>query len=352
MVSLTDIVGVAAQIMVVFLMLGMGAAVQFSKLKMHMRRPWPVLCGIASQFFAMPLIAFTLANLASSTFPEDRRNIFSLSILVIGCMPGGTTSNLFCYWAGGDIGLSIMMTCFSSFVGLGMVPAMLALYAQEWTDDGVSIDNLAVIQGIGLALVPAAVGIVTRNWDIIRGNKSAAEVEVELTDSNRTPADLSPSERLADRFENVASKVGAFFILFITITGFINDPSLFTKNGVLWIVLIFLSPCGFVCGFLFGNLGAWIFGVPTDDPTYKISKVAIIKTIMLETGIQNGPLSIAIMRLTFPDNQLYEWALVPIYMWNFVIPIENIIIATIMSKIKEPVKQDTGLPLEPLAVES
>ena len=59
----------------------------------------PLLIGMLSQFCVMPLVAFALGY-AFDLSPESH-----ISLIIIGCTPGGTTSNLFAYWAGGDTSL-------------------------------------------------------------------------------------------------------------------------------------------------------------------------------------------------------------------------------------------------------
>ena len=47
---------------------------------------------------------------------------------MVGVCPGGTTSQLFTYWSGGDVALSISMTVFSTTAALGLQPVLLYLY--------------------------------------------------------------------------------------------------------------------------------------------------------------------------------------------------------------------------------
>jgi BASS family bile acid:Na+ symporter len=76
------------------------------------------------------------------TGPDDLTcfgNEHALGLLIVGSMPGGSTSNIFCYWAGGDTALSIIMTIFSTLTALGMVPLILVIYGGSFTDSNLKI---------------------------------------------------------------------------------------------------------------------------------------------------------------------------------------------------------------------
>ena len=75
-----------------------------------LRRPKGVLVGLASQFGWMPLVAFLLAK--GLDLPQS----MALGLMVIGCTPGGTTSNLYAYASKADVALSIAMTSVSTVV--------------------------------------------------------------------------------------------------------------------------------------------------------------------------------------------------------------------------------------------
>ena len=78
-------------------MYGMGCTIDVSDLRKHVKRPAPLLVGMLSQFGVMPLVAFLLGY-AFDLKPESH-----ISLIIIGCTPGGTTSNLFAYWAPGSL---------------------------------------------------------------------------------------------------------------------------------------------------------------------------------------------------------------------------------------------------------
>jgi len=80
-------------------------------------------------------------TLESTCFPKT----YALGLLMTGSMPGGSTSNMFCYWSGGDTALSIIMTVFSTFCALFMVPLVLAIYGSSFTSDNLKINFGSII---------------------------------------------------------------------------------------------------------------------------------------------------------------------------------------------------------------
>lgn len=83
----------------VIIMLGMGCTIECFKLLEHLRRPVGAAIGMLAQFIVLPLVTFGFAH-ALQLEP-----IAAVGMLVMGCCPGGSTSNMFSYWADGDVPL-------------------------------------------------------------------------------------------------------------------------------------------------------------------------------------------------------------------------------------------------------
>ena len=69
------------------------------------------LCGWLCQFGLMPLMSWGLAR--AWGFPPNE----VIGLILCGCAPGGSTSNLFTYWARGNVSLSICMSAASTICG-------------------------------------------------------------------------------------------------------------------------------------------------------------------------------------------------------------------------------------------
>ena len=110
-------------VMMMVIMLGMGASLTWRDFLIAFRKPKGLLVGLLCQYGIMPLLGFLLAQ-ALGLPPA-----IAIGLILMGCMPGGTTSNIFTYFSKGALALSIMMTSASTLVALGMVPATLAFYS-------------------------------------------------------------------------------------------------------------------------------------------------------------------------------------------------------------------------------
>lgn len=86
-------------VMLAMVMFSMGCTVDYKKLWGHIRRPWGIVIGFLCQFGIMPFAAFAL-SLAFNVLPVQ-----AVVIIIMGCCPGGSGSNIICYWLGGDMDL-------------------------------------------------------------------------------------------------------------------------------------------------------------------------------------------------------------------------------------------------------
>lgn len=90
---------VVSAVMMGLLMFSLGCSVEIRKLLAHLLRPWGIAVGLLCQFGLMPLTAYLLA-LGFSLPP-----LHAMAVLIMGCCPGGTISNIFTFWADGDMDL-------------------------------------------------------------------------------------------------------------------------------------------------------------------------------------------------------------------------------------------------------
>lgn len=93
----------ALSVILVFLlliiMLSLGCTMELSKIKAHFWKPKGLAIALIAQYGIMPLTAFTLGKVFRLN------NIEALAILVCGCSPGGTLSNVFSLAMKGDMNL-------------------------------------------------------------------------------------------------------------------------------------------------------------------------------------------------------------------------------------------------------
>ena len=106
-------------------MFGMGMTLTGTNFLDVLRRPLPVLLGVSLQFLLMPFAAWLLATLAG--LPPQ----LAVGLILVGCSPGGTASNVICYLARGDVALSITLTTVSTLVAVIATPLLTLLYAGQ-----------------------------------------------------------------------------------------------------------------------------------------------------------------------------------------------------------------------------
>jgi BASS family bile acid:Na+ symporter len=146
--------------MIFVIMLGMGASLTPRDFALALKRPYGLIIGVASQYGFMPFIAFLLA--ISLPVPDP----IKIGILIMGCMPGGTTSNIFTYFSKGNLALSVLMTVNSTVFGVVLIPLVLVIYAGALD---LQIPRENIIATLVLLLVPVAIGMGLRKLNANAG---------------------------------------------------------------------------------------------------------------------------------------------------------------------------------------
>lgn len=144
----------ATQYTTIFLgvaMFGMGLTIKPADFKVILQRPKGILLGALAQFTIMPLVAFFLCKVLH--LPTD----IAVGVILVGCCPGGTASNVITYIAGGDVALSVGMTIVSTLLAPILTPALTYGLAGAW----VEVSFLAmVLSVVKVVLIPVLIGIV------------------------------------------------------------------------------------------------------------------------------------------------------------------------------------------------
>ena len=107
------------------IMFGMGLTLKPSDFHVVFSRPKDVVIGCLAQFTVMPLLAFALTRL----FRLDAA--LAIGVILVGCCPGGTASNVITYLAKGDLALSVGMTAVSTLLAPVLTPLLVWLLAGE-----------------------------------------------------------------------------------------------------------------------------------------------------------------------------------------------------------------------------
>lgn len=130
------------------IMFGMGLTLSPGDFSVMLNRPKDILLGCASQFICMPLLAWVLVNLFA--LPSD----LAVGVILVGCCPGGTASNVITYLAKGDVALSVGMTAVSTLLAPLLTPLLTLLLAGAFVD----IDADAMLLSIVYVVVAPVLG--------------------------------------------------------------------------------------------------------------------------------------------------------------------------------------------------
>ncbi|XP_071353786.1 hepatic sodium/bile acid cotransporter-like [Trachinotus anak] len=252
-------------------MISLGCTMEISKIKAHFFKPKGVAIALLAQFGIMPLTAFILAKI------QQMDPMKAVTVLICGCCPGGSLSNIFALAIKGDMNLSIVMTTCSSFAALGLMPLLLYIFCQSFTGLEKAVPYVGIITALTLTLVPCAIGIAINHY--------------------------KPS------YTPVVRKVGLCILIISSIIVFILSG--IGVKDVLWLALTAdivgtaaLMP---LIGFMLG---------------YGMSVICRLnsqccRTISMETGCQNIQLCFAILRVAFRPEVIGPMFLFPLIYITF-----------------------------------
>ena len=135
------------------IMFGMGLTLTPPDFALVARRPLPVLVGVVAQFVIMPTLAWILAKV----FGLDPA--LAAGVILVGCAPGGTSSNVISYLAKGDVALSVTMTSISTLLAPLMTPLLTSWLAGQYMPVDAGAMTMSIVK---MVLVPVVGGLVVR----------------------------------------------------------------------------------------------------------------------------------------------------------------------------------------------
>ena len=235
-------------------MFGMGLTIKMDDFKRVFSRPKEILIGFIAQYTIMPVIAWILCQLMQ--LPTD----LALGVILVGCCPGGTASNVITYIAGGDVALSVGMTIVSTLAAPLMTPFLVYVLAGAWVEVSFWAMVLSVVKVI---LIPVLLGVFLR----------------------------SLAGEHVDKVSDVMPLVSVVAIVMI-IGGIVAvNAEKIVSCGVLVLGVVAIHN---FCGMMLGFLAAKIFHVEYSRTT----------AIAIEVGMQNSGLAVSLAAANFAANPL------------------------------------------------
>lgn len=237
-------------LLLAFIMLCMGLTLTFEDFCRIARKPREVAIGFVAQYSIMPLTAWGVA------YALNLPPYFALGLILVGCCPGGTASNLVTYIAGADVALSVVMTVCSTLAAVIFTPLLTQLLAGAL----VPVDAwLLFKQTLQVVILPVILGVLLNRW----------------------------APRLVVRVMPVAPLLSVMGVCFICAVVFAANAEAILNHGFQLILATVLLHG---IGFLFGYCFARIRGCQRQSA----------RTISIEVGMQNSGLAIVLAKQAFP----------------------------------------------------
>ena len=135
------------------IMFGMGMTMTLADFKGVLQSPKAVCIGVIAQFVLMPSLAYLLCQLFQ--LPAE----IAVGVILVGCCPGGTASNVITYMAKGNIALSVACTSVATLLAPILTPSIFYLLASQWLKIDATSMFVSILQ---VVLFPIILGLITR----------------------------------------------------------------------------------------------------------------------------------------------------------------------------------------------
>ena len=235
--------GTNQSIIIGIIMFCMGITLSKEDFKILAKRPLDIFIGALAQYTIMPLVAFTLTKVLH--LPTG----IGVGLILVGCCPGGVSSNIMSFLCKGDVAFSVGMTTASTILS----PILTPLLVLKLAGKQISVDAFGMFKTIMIVtIIPIALGFIVNTL-------------------------FSKKEK----FDDVKEVMPAVSVigLALVVGGVIAlQGSNFLKSGVTIFVAVLLhNGIGYALGYSVGKLT-------------RMNK-AKKKTISIEVGMQNAGLA-------------------------------------------------------------
>ncbi|MBA4495768.1 bile acid:sodium symporter family protein [Paenactinomyces guangxiensis] len=271
-------------------MFGMGLTLSASDFKEVFKRPGDVAIGVLGQFVIMPLLAFLLAK--GLNLPPE----VAVGVIVVGCCPGGTASNVMTFLARGDVTLSVAITSVTTVLAPLVTPGLIWLFARQWVPVDAGALFLSIVQ---IVIIPIVLGIGIKALF-----KKQAEVSVKALP--------------------LVSVTAIVAIVSGVIAG--SKEQMATTGLLIFAVVILHNVLGLLIGFLLA----------------RILRVKFEKqvAVSIEVGMQNSGLGVAIASAHFSPLSAVPSAIFSV--WH---NLSGPIAATLFRRLKERKDRNKDIPV-------
>ena len=264
-------------------MFGMGLTLSPHDFSEVLKRPLQVFIGIIGQFLIMPALAFLLVCLFS--LPKE----IAAGVMLVGCCPGGTASNVISFIGKADVPLSVTLTACTTLLAPVMTPVLFYFFARAWVDIDPYSMFVSIIQ---IVILPIVAGVVIN----LLFRKTVSKVVVCLP------------------------MISVFAIIAIVSAVVAVSADSLASTGLIIFAVVVLHNClGFILGYFLSRLCRM--------------GLAQRKTLAIEVGMQNSGLSVALANNLARSGVVDPIAAVPGAIFSVWHNISGSIIATIFANM-------------------
>ena len=269
------------------IMFGMGMTMTVDDFKGVLHSPKAVVIGVVAQFMLMPGLAYLLCQLFQ--LPPA----IAIGVILVGCCPGGTASNVITYMAKGNTALSVACTSVSTILAPILTPAVFYLLASQW----IEINALSMLGSIlQVVLFPIILGLIVR---------SVLKQKVET-------------------YIQVMPLISVLAIVAIVAAIIAGSKTQILESGLLILAVVALHNG---LGYLLGFGASWLFKLPYADS----------KAIAIEVGMQNSGLGVALAAVHFATSPITAVPSAIFSLWH---NISGPALATYWASKANPIKTD------------
>jgi BASS family bile acid:Na+ symporter len=232
-------------------MLGMGLTLSVDDFRRIGRMPRAVLMGFIAQFATMPALGWSIAKFL------DLPPAYAVGLILVGCCPGGTASNLITLIARANVALSVIMTACSTLAAVVLTP----LFTQLLAGSIVEVNGwLLFKQTLQVVIIPVLLGVIL---------------------NSRAP-------KLVQRILPIAPILSVLGVCMICGAAFAaSSKEILAHGGELVLAIFMLHFGGFVIGYLVTRISGF--------------NEEVARTISIEVGMQNSGLAIVLAKQGFPN---------------------------------------------------
>ena len=252
-----ELVKIAGPLILAFIMFSLGVGLSLENFKRVFIQPKDFFVGALSQVVLFPIVALILVLV----FPIPIE--LKVGLMLLAAAPGGVTTNIISKFADGDVALSISLTAVISLLCFITIPLIFSFTYPIITGQNLPFDysiSSIIIQIFLITTVPVIFGMIFKTI---------------------FPNFFLKTEKF---FVNLSFILFLFFLFMAIYQELDNIIVYFAASGLITLVLniIVVIVAFFLCGF------------------FNIEKPQK-KTILIETGLQNGTLAIVVTGLIFTD---------------------------------------------------